>query len=338
MIKFLMVMMVIMGVNASGEARDHNHDAHKALCDLMKAAVAKLGSNSASNAMKEALHQTIFGNKSGGNLDALKGALPKEYYDGESRDGDRGLWCGQPFEDSHQLSNKGQPRWPGHSGPHDLLCLCTVGQGGFPLNKSEESNMDTLCGKNRDSLVGSGGTGWGDSGNKAESQLKATWDNVIKECLNGVQGKGLKETLENFLGKLKHNPDTAYKTRYRLGEGNVTIYAACNGTPQLGDCVMYYNATKPLPWWTELEKALPEEEKFQQQKQREEEEKRKQQEQAAKQDSPKAETLTSTPQTTNQTEASNKDNITDKLRRYNLTSGTHISQPTSWLLSVAILI
>ncbi|CCD14186.1 Variant surface glycoprotein [Trypanosoma congolense IL3000] len=353
--KFLFfVIVAILGVaNATADnEKDHNHDAHKALCDVMKVAVAQLQSNSVSNAMKEALHQTIFGNKSGGSLDALKGAVPKEYYDGESRGDDRGMWCGQPFDDDHHLSNMDQPRWPGHSGPHDMVCLCTVGTDGYPLKDASSGNSPatTLCGKNRSDLKAEeGDKGW-DSEQKekqghGKTQINATWVTVVTECLQSGTGTQLKETLEKFLQKLERKPDRqlANPNRYQLGEGTPTDLYACTGSPKLGVCVAYFNGTivkkDHMPWWVELKNALPEEEKFQEEKKkREEEERRKKQEEAAKQDSTKKEALKSELQTTNQTEQSHKDKLHEAIRKYNLTGSSSITPSSSWLLSVAILI
>ncbi|CCD15036.1 hypothetical protein, unlikely [Trypanosoma congolense IL3000] len=121
----------------------------------------------------------------------------------------------------------------------------------------------------------------------------------------------------------------------RLGEGNFSDFVACDGSPNRGVCVMYYTTFPPPPWWKVLDDALKEDEKLQ--KQREEEERSKQREQDKNQDSDKAGTLKSTNTITNQTEASQKHNITDKLRKLNITSGTPISMPSSWLLSAAFL-
>ncbi|CCD13266.1 Variant surface glycoprotein [Trypanosoma congolense IL3000] len=331
-----MVVMVFFGVAASADEKDHNGAQHQALCGLLKAAVTKWGEvrgREPADPLRKALGQTIFGKVEGGDLSVLK-VLPTDYNNVEGRLTSRGTWCGQPFYETHTAHGW---RWSGHSAPHDLVCLCTLGNNTWPLNHTQKET--TLCGKDGNALGGSDGKGWSNGGSGNE-HVKATWVKVTVPCLNGEAGGDLKQALNEFLGKLQHKPDGDINpSRYILGENNVTETDsdACTGSPKLGVCVSYFNATSPMPWWVALRNALPEEEKFQEEKRREEE-RRKKQEEEQNQEFPKAEALRSGSPTTKQTEQSHKDNITDKLRRYNLTSGTPISQPSSWLFSVAILI
>ncbi|CCD12570.1 Variant surface glycoprotein [Trypanosoma congolense IL3000] len=342
MMKFWMMMIVTMGVSTNVEGTDHNHDAHNALCDLLSVSVKKWGEvkeRKHDDPLRNALKQTIFGYGSvGEDLDKLKTKFPKDYEGVEGRLSSRSNWCGQPHEWDGYF--KDEDRWSGHSAPHDMVCLCTVGEKGWPLNESKSYSdaETTLCGQDKQTLGATDGKGWDDDRKEkpGENHVNATWFGVTVSCLKGETGGDLKKALKNFLGKLEHNPGHGYDNRYRLGKGNVSSYAACNGKPELGVCAMYYNTTKPLPWWTELERALIEDEQIQ--KQREEEERRKQQGETEKQDLPKTAAITSGPSTTNQTEGTHKNTLHEAIRKLNMTSGTTISQPSSWLLSALLLI
>ncbi|CCD15852.1 Variant surface glycoprotein [Trypanosoma congolense IL3000] len=340
MMKVWMIIIVSMWVSANVEGTDHNHDAHNALCDLLSVSVKKWGEvkdRKHDDPLRKALKQTIFGNESERDMAAFRSKLPDAYNDKESNSGDRSMWCGQPFEDSHEISNANQPRWSGHSATHDLVCLCTAGENGWPINGS-----DTLCGKGKDDL-GGGSEGWGNKNRKAETQLKATWFNVTSECLQSDEkrGENLKDALDKFLRRLKHEPEEVNKNRYQLGEGTPGSYTACTGSFPYGVCVMYYNGTivkkEHMPWWVDLQNALPEEEKFQEEKRRAEE-RRRQKEGEQRTDEPHTEALKSGHPTTEENEQHKTNNFTDKLRKLNLTSGTSISQPSSWLLRAILLI
>ncbi|CCD13256.1 Variant surface glycoprotein [Trypanosoma congolense IL3000] len=345
MFKFLIVVVMCLVVRAEDEKKkDHNQEAHKALCDFLKVAVNKWGDRgqTLSPPLKKALGKTLFGGGEG-DIQVLKEKLPGDYKDVEKDSGTRSAWCGQPHHDG-DTNHQNLRRWSGHSAPHDMVCLCTVGENGWPVNNSGTStDNDKLCGADRKALGADDGKGWGYSVHEGNAHVTATWENVIVPCLNGEAGGDLKQALNEFLGKLQHKPDVpANPSRYILGENNVTKsdYTACTGSPKYGVCVAYFNATtrNPKPWWTDLQKAIPEEEKFQEEKRREKEEKIKLQQQSEKKDSQKQENLTSAPPNTNQTEPNNKDNLADKLRRFNFTSGTPISMPSSWLLSAVLLI
>ncbi|CCD15236.1 Variant surface glycoprotein [Trypanosoma congolense IL3000] len=340
--KIWMVMMVFFGVVASADEKDHNGAQHQALCDLMKAAVGKWGSSGEglSEPLKKALHQTIFGNESGGSLETLRNGLPKDYEEVLKQSDSRNFACGQHYNDPTELGRVHQVLRSGQSAPHDLVCLCTVGDGGWPLNISDS---EKLCGLDKSSL-GGGSEGWGDESHETKvgkKQITATWNKVTTPCLKEGQGGDLKKALHNLINKLVNTSVVWYPSRFQLGEGEPSDDFACTGSPKRGVCVEYYNSTTtlyPLPWWSELEKAIQKDKEIQEQKKRDEEEKRKQQDEAEQQNSQKPETLKSGPQTNNQTEQPKKDNLTDKLRRYNLTSGTPTSLPSSWLLSAILLI
>ncbi|CCD14395.1 Variant surface glycoprotein [Trypanosoma congolense IL3000] len=344
MMKFWMIIIVSMWVSANVEGTDHNHDAHGVLCALLRVAVKKweeVKDRQHDDTLKKALKQTIFGNESEKDMEEFRSQLPDAYHDNRKTKEDRTLWCGQPFDDDHQQSNANQPRWPGHSAPHDFVCLCTVGHGGSPLNKSEGSNQDTLCSKNRESLGGSGGKGWGDIGHNAEPQLRATWENVISKCLQGSEKKGeeLKENLEKFMKQLKPTTSTLNPSRRQLGEGTPDDTHACTGSNATGVCVMYYPNLPPIPWYIQLRNALPEEEKFQEEKKkREEDERRKQKEEAAKKDTNKNEALKSATTATNQTEQNKTATLHETMHKLNITGSSSISMPSSWLLRAILLI
>ncbi|CCD17437.1 Variant surface glycoprotein [Trypanosoma congolense IL3000] len=331
----VMFMVVVCAEQSSASLNeDHNKEAHKALCDLMKAAVGKWGDRGQglSEPMKKALGKTLFGREEGERVEDLKGKLPGDYEKVVNEVDSRGLACGQPYEDSY---NEPPPRWSGHSAPHDMVCLCTLGKNGWPLNDNQKAT--TLCGKNANEL-GGGNDGWSGNGTGI-TQIKATWTSVATPCLDGV-GKGdLKEKLKDFLRKLVQKNTTANPNRYQLGQGTPGDDHACTGTNNLGVCVMYYNstATYPKPWWTELQNAIPEEEEIQ--KQLAEQEKQKHKEDAQKSDSSQEAVLKSAPTTTNQTEQNKHDsNLSDTIRKFSIKSGTPISMTSSWLLGALLLI
>ncbi|CCD14686.1 Variant surface glycoprotein [Trypanosoma congolense IL3000] len=310
----LAVMQIVGAESGVAEGtKDHNKEAHHLLCDLMKAAVGKWGRSgeTLSEPLKKALGRTIFGSMTGGSLEELRRELPDFYEAVLKGIADRSTACGGPES--------------GQSAPYDMVCLCTLGNNSWPLDYIRTAT--TLCGQNKNDLGSEKGSkGWSDRGTGFE-QITATWFNVIKHCLEGDKEKGekLKEALEHFLGKLKNKPYQG-NDRYQLGEGEPESYSACTGTKTTGVCVMYYNGTfvkkDRIPWWQDLQNALPEEEKFQEEKRRAEEEKRKQQEEAAKKEAKNTEDLKSGPQANNQTERSQKDKLHEAIRKYNMKSGT----------------
>ncbi|CCD13078.1 Variant surface glycoprotein [Trypanosoma congolense IL3000] len=330
---WILVMMVMkVGVFADRSAtKNHNEEAHRALCTVLKMAVGKWGTNGEglSDPLKTALHQTIFGYRSEEKtVEKLRDTFPIVYKEGVG--GLRGVLCGQPTHGGYQDNF---PRWPGHSAPHDLVCLCTVGNEGWPLNETIPEKKK-LCGKTEDELGGDT-EGWDSSSKeKGEKQITATWDNITKECLqsDGKKGENLKEALETLTGKLKES------NHYLLGEGTYSSRSAsaCTGSPSFGVCVKYYPTYEETKtWWVDLQKALIEDEKIQAQKK---EENRKQQEEANQRNSPKTEALKSGNPNTNKTEQHRNETVTDKLRRFNLTSGTPIILPSPWLLRAILLI
>ncbi|CCD14468.1 Variant surface glycoprotein [Trypanosoma congolense IL3000] len=333
-VAILCVSVVEFGAQESGELSgktDHNKEEHERLCGVLKAAVGRWGISGEGllEPLKTALHRTIFGYGSvEQKVEKLRNALPEVYKGGDL---DRAMLCGEPkFEEVHQ------PRWSGHSAPHDVVCLCTVGNNSFPLNGTG-SPSSTLCGRGKIELKAGEKKGWTSSG-KGEDQITATWDNVTKPCLEGSgKGENLKEALETFIAALKTMPSTKGRQGMQLGEGTPDDSYACTGSPTRGVCVEYYpNLTDAKIWWVDLDEALKKDEQIQ--KQRAEEERRKQQDEAEKQNSQKAEALTSGPQTNNQTEQHRNANLTEKLRKLNLTSGTPITLPSSWLLRALLLI
>ncbi|CCD16672.1 Variant surface glycoprotein [Trypanosoma congolense IL3000] len=350
MMKFLFfVTVVILGVaNATADKekhKDHNEAEHKALCNLLKAAVTKWGDSgeTLSDPLKKALGKTIFGEGAKQDLSVLREGMPVVYMDVLKVPGSRSVACGQRYNDAGgELSGilEEQPRWSGHSAPHDLVCLCTAGSHGWPVNES--SQKDRLCGKDRGALKAEGSKGWGgmNAGYAVQwsEQIQATWENVTKECLNADgQSYNLKDFIEKFKEKLgPEQHDVMKRPRRQLGQGQPDRYGACDGSEKQGVCVMYYESAGHTPWWVDLEKALIEDENLQ--KQREEEAKKRQKELEQKQELPKTEASKSAPPTNNQTERHQNNNITDTIRKFNLTSGTLITTPCSWLISAILLI
>ncbi|CCD13587.1 Variant surface glycoprotein [Trypanosoma congolense IL3000] len=303
MIKIWIMVMMTMGVAG---ATDHNGPQYTALCELLTRAAymweKKRGN--LSKPLEKALERTIFGKDGGGTVEDLrKNKLPSGYSGTE-----RGNLCGNPFD---SVTDK---QWslhsPGYSGPHDMLCLCTPGENGWPLN-NQVSGADTLCGQDIKTWGEDGSMGWASGGYEdEENQLTATWTNITLPCLKGGDGAGdLKSALKKFKRKLGEpvQKDPPYEP---LGEGNFNDNFPCTGYSDKGVCVAYYNNTDPKPWWIQLEAAIQEDEKT-----KLDEEKRKLQ----KQSSVKEADLTSP---TNATRSWGKTtNIT------NIKSGSAIPQP-----------
>ncbi|CCD12120.1 Variant surface glycoprotein [Trypanosoma congolense IL3000] len=340
-----MEVMVTMGVY--GNEKNHNGDEHDRLCKVLSAAVTALQTNSLSNTLKEALYITIFGNKSGGSLDALKGSLPVDYNDEKGKS--RANVCGQPpnvGSRDHQ-----QPRWPGHSAPHDLVCLCTPGNDGWPFGESIPGKKK-LCGREKSALeIAEGNKGWSSSGNGEEGkkQMQETWNTIAKKCLGGdAGGNDLKEALHDFLRNLHKQSFDKYQERYRLGEDKEDPYP-CSGNKKI--CVMYYNTTEanyPMPWWTELQMAIKNDDELQPKKKREEEinkqENSQKQRQTQKQDQTqlphthRTAALQSAQQGSQEAEPDNTENNPNPIATLEETSGTLIIPPSSWLFNALLLI
>ncbi|CCD13150.1 Variant surface glycoprotein [Trypanosoma congolense IL3000] len=338
-----MVMMVFFGVAASADEKNHNGEEHKALCKVLRAAVGKWGDGGKhlSGPLQKALAKTIFGEHSGGDtLDSLKRKLPDDYNGVVKELGSRFFVCGKPFLDDMR---KKQPRVSGHSAPHDLLCLCTPGDRGWPLNNGEGKK---LCGEDK-SVWGGGKSGWASS-RQGEGQMKETWTQVVAKCLNdGGKGENLKYALEIFIGSLgERKPgEHPYKS---LGKGDFSSKYACSGKEQTGICVKYYpEDQKAIPWWNQLQDALNKEEQ-KEQNEREEAEKRKheaqKQRQPQKQDhsqypqGPRTAALRSATPSTEENEQSNTENISDSIATIEDTSRTLIVPSCPWLLSALLLI
>ncbi|CCD16185.1 Variant surface glycoprotein [Trypanosoma congolense IL3000] len=338
-------LVVGIGFSSSREEKDHNKDAHKALCDVLKAAVNKWGDGGATLAqpLKNALKLTLFGyGKSEENWDKLKGQVPEEYHKV-----DRSLLCGQPYFEGIRQS---QPRWTGYSALHDLVCLCTLGDKGWPLNESS-TGKEKLCGQPQETFGGSNRNGWRGSGTGKE-QITATWTKATSECMEG-RGKNLKEALKDFMRILVHQPGVGDGNTNKdlLGEGDFNSYP-CSGNKKV--CVMYYrsadntNTKYPMPWWTELNAAI-ETNEAEKQKNKKEEEKRKieeaqnnqkaQNQQASQpQQTPRVATVKSTIHEKQEDEQDNPENISSPIATIDETSGTLIIPPSSWLLSALLFI
>ncbi|CCD12822.1 Variant surface glycoprotein [Trypanosoma congolense IL3000] len=351
---WMVVMVMVVGVGAFEGNRDYNVKEYEALCAVLKAAVSAFQSNRGSEGLKQALHRTIFGNKTGGNLQTLRSTFPTDYEGHEIHDTPRSLWCGDPPEGGY--NEESQVRTSGHSAPHGLLCLCTTGKGGWPLSRDPGT---TLCGKDKSALGGASEgwvrlTDWSDDV-KGKEQREATWDNVTRPCLHedGRKGENLNDAFKKFkvalVRKLDDDSENKYTetmgpkfanmyiNRYQLGNGNPSKERACDGTPELGICLLYYDNMYPLPWWKDLEDALNEEER----EKRRQEEIRKQESQSKQQphssELPHAEPLKSSLTTTHDTKQKNQESDTAQFSIINMKSGTSITTPLR-LLSAAFLI
>ncbi|CCD12001.1 Variant surface glycoprotein [Trypanosoma congolense IL3000] len=191
MVKYLMVMMVAVGVCASSDEKNHNGEEHLALCSVLSAAVTIFQSGRGGPTLQKALRRALFGKENGvGDISTLLAELPRTHHNPESRKS----WCGE-------CRYYGDP-YPGWSIPHDLLCLCTVGENGHPFNSY--GSVSQLCGRSvtelgcdhgqRDECHTGQGKGWSTSstGESARRHVEATWESVVKTCLK----KGLNLTVE----------------------------------------------------------------------------------------------------------------------------------------------
>ncbi|CCD15048.1 Variant surface glycoprotein [Trypanosoma congolense IL3000] len=346
MMKVLFFWMMVIGVCSSsgGDEKDHNKEAHQALCDLLKAAVKSWGEGGASlpAKLKTALEKTIFGSDGGENdLGKIKAELPKVYQKVNSNVLSRVVLCGQPLLDDMRDN---QARWSGHSAPHDLLCLCTPGNSGWPLNLS---GNEKLCGKEK-SVWGNRNAGW-TSGGQGKDEMIATWTNVTRECLEDDGRTGdLQKALDDFKAKLKQKSSDVPKGMYRLGTSKSDDYP-CSGNGKI--CVIYHIPAKPehsMPWWMDLEKALQIGEDQKEKQKKTEEEKRAKDDQkqqktqrqgkAQAEHTPRTAALKSTKQDTTDNEQINPENTSNPIATLEDTSSTPISLPSSWLLSAVLLI
>ncbi|CCD16710.1 Variant surface glycoprotein [Trypanosoma congolense IL3000] len=351
MMKFCMfVFLVVVGaVIASGT--DHNQEAHKALCDLLNAAVRRWGSNgeSLTEPLKSALNHTVFGSNGVGDLEGLRKALPKVYDEVLNQSGSRSFSCGQRLAGQASSGGVKHERWSGHSASHDLLCLCTLGDNGWPLNNT---GSEKLCGKSLNELGTQKDQGWHGKGS-GKPQMEAAWTNVIKECLQGdKKGTNLKNAFDDFKKTLKHTTgdEEQHGNRHILGKGDFSDYP-CSGNGQI--CVMYYNEAKPTgeqhpkPWWVELEYAIKKDEAEKEQKKREEEKRKqdeinqqklKQQKQSQHQDVPRAAALKAANTEMQEKEPDDTQNISNPIATIEEASGTLIIPPCPWFLSAILLI
>ncbi|CCD15732.1 Variant surface glycoprotein [Trypanosoma congolense IL3000] len=351
--KFLFFVIVsILGVaNATADQeKDHNDAEHKALCAVMQAAVEKWGSSGEglSDTLKKALGRTLFGNEEGkGNVESLRGNLPADYEKVNDVLLPRYYWCGERHKEGESSRVK-PPRRSGHSAPHDLLCLCTAGNGGWPVNNGNGK----LCGQSKHTLEGHT-EGWSSSGaDKGKVQVTEAWTKVVAPCLQKREaGENLRGALETFKHKIDKTIHNEGRNGYLLGEGNSGGYP-CSGNGQA--CVIYYNQTDnightyPMPWWTGLEEAIQKEEAEKEEKKKEEEGRKQANEQRQRRTQnqekskiahePRTADLKQATPDKQDAEQTNHENISSPLATLEDTSGTPISLPCPWLLSALLFI
>ncbi|CCD16707.1 Variant surface glycoprotein, partial [Trypanosoma congolense IL3000] len=205
--KFGIVLMLVtvIGVNVvmpSVTVTNHNGDKHEALCSILASAVSILNSGRGGSNLQGALRRAIFGSKTGGNITTLLGGLPSTHHD----PGNRKNWCGTC---THSDSNN----YPGKSIPHDLLCLCTIGENGYPF--TSYGLVRQLCGRSatdlgcemggRSRCNNGNGHGWSDSkhGEQARRHLSTTWDSVVNTCLQDGLNLDLDKARQIIGTKLK---------------------------------------------------------------------------------------------------------------------------------------
>ncbi|CCD13530.1 unnamed protein product, partial [Trypanosoma congolense IL3000] len=220
-------MVSVLWVAIRVETKDHNGEAYQALCQVLREAVKKWGDRGTglSGSLKKALGKTIFGkgHGDGQDLEKLREGLPGDY---RKEGANRELFCGSPYSSEYG----GNPaRWSGHSAPHDLLCLCTLGEAVW-LTSLRRSGTEKLCAQDVTAGKLDSQMGWvSDDYEDGESQLIATWFNVTLPCLNdGGGAESLTSALQKFKEKLGvPAPGTpAYRI---LGEVGVTGSTTCSG-------------------------------------------------------------------------------------------------------------
>ncbi|CCD11965.1 Variant surface glycoprotein [Trypanosoma congolense IL3000] len=252
----MLVIVFAMGIGVGAEnPKDHNKDEHEALCSVLSLAVTLFESGQAGNKLQKALGWALFGSETGeSNTASLLAAPPPEYHN----PGNRQYSCGT-------CTHSDQNDYPGKSIPHDLVCMCTVGQGGYPFLEGYEGTP-TLCGKSAADLgcAQDAGKGchkrnvhwWTESNShneQARKHVNATWNSVVKPCLGKLPSITLEEARDTLLKKLKVNEDRSSPTW-------VGGHHYCSGG--IADvCVSYDSWCLDHPqkypqWWKELYEAL----------------------------------------------------------------------------------
>ncbi|CCD17251.1 Variant surface glycoprotein [Trypanosoma congolense IL3000] len=241
------VALVMIVTEVSGNGAKHNEEHHGTLCEVLKAVTAKWGEvkeRDSSDPLKKALHKTIFGNMSATEkVSELK--FPKDYYPSVTEEkvepNSRKYWCGL-------CGRPGQKHYPGESATHDLVCLCTPGEFGHPVNGGGEKK---LCGQSQGTW-GADKKGWHtelfNDNEKERKHLSETWNKIIKDCLQSGNGDDLDTALKKFTDKLRSLNGNQY-----LGDHSDT--SDCSGTAYGGVCVKYPLECVKNSWWKELEKA-----------------------------------------------------------------------------------
>ncbi|CCD12834.1 Variant surface glycoprotein [Trypanosoma congolense IL3000] len=259
---FLGVFVIVGRVGSVGARTEspthHNKNEHDVLCGLLGVAVERWKTTNNPTA-KKALSRAIFGHRNGGIIETLMEKLPNEYNEPGSRENA----CGScTYSDGKH--------YPGWSIPHDLICMCTVGENGYPFGQNSNDNgTPTLCGRSATDFgcEQNQGNGNGCHGNKdwwkesshhdgngnrqASKHLNATWEKVIKPCLIGGEKLQLEVALKNLTGSRKDRETPSWASGH--GKCNGVSGAVCvyYGT----GCDKQYNNNSPQ-WWWDLEKAL----------------------------------------------------------------------------------
>ncbi|CCD16402.1 Variant surface glycoprotein [Trypanosoma congolense IL3000] len=248
MMRMLVIWVALMAVLGIGSGAgngwaytpdpNHNGDKHGLLCGLLGATVHKWKTTNHPG-VKKALGQAIFGSTQGG-WDLNKFELHPDFNKG----GSRGSLCGKCL---------GTPdHYPGKSIPHDLLCLCTVGENGHPFTSYE--SITKLCGRAKNDLTAGNQNhqGW-HSSNSGIAHQKNTWDKIVKPCLQGGSDASIEEALRNLT---EHVGDRDYP-RWEASNPQV-----CSGGYSTDICVRYTGCGKRYlrpdfpQWWETLEQAL----------------------------------------------------------------------------------
>ncbi|CCD16995.1 Variant surface glycoprotein [Trypanosoma congolense IL3000] len=241
---WIIVCFGIFGVFAQDGVTNHNEHAHKALCDVLRAAVSKwVTVKDSESPLKPALVKTIFGNRGDSKITPIELPIPEDYTKPVENDiqNTRKKLCGL-------CENKGQKHYPGDSAPHDLVCLCTPGQTAWPI---KSGGRQKLCGEPQsawesvDNVEKGWFTGWSDT-DKGKKYINKTWTRIAKKCLENGDGHDLGKALEHFKNEL-------WKNNKYLGKEALD----CDGMYGSGVCVKYPSNCETKTWWHELEEAIP---------------------------------------------------------------------------------
>ncbi|CCD15612.1 Variant surface glycoprotein [Trypanosoma congolense IL3000] len=243
------VVVIVEAVRGASEVNtgktDHNSDKHGLLCNVLASTVSLFLSKRGGIQLQKAVRESIFGIGNRGEEDATNLKLPTEY-DGQ---GSRKDLCGSCGDSEHH---------PGGSIPHDILCLCTVGNGGAPFGGDKYYSLCGLSGEHwgcqkysaGDHYVGTGqqwecidknwDSGWD------QPRRHTAWEKVVKPCLEKGKTLSFTDALSNLEAALNGWEHPKWGASH---EG-------CGGNGFGDICVKYSQWCYTSTWWAQLKEGL----------------------------------------------------------------------------------